>query len=67
MCIGCADIDPTTHKILVEIIERREKGVAKYGQDAHSNPLSYKEWLQHLKEELMDGIVYIQRAIDEAP
>jgi len=28
------------------------------------NDLSLKEWLQHLKEELMDGVIYTQKIIN---
>jgi len=52
-------------KVIVEIRQRAEKGEAKYGTTMDRNDLSLKEWLQHLKEELMDGVIYIQKIINE--
>jgi len=52
-------------KVIAEIRQRAEKGEAKYGTTMDRNDLSLKEWLQHLKEELMDGVIYIQKIINE--
>lgn len=52
-------------KVIAEIRRRAEKGEAKYGTTMDRNDLSLKEWLQHLKEELMDGVIYIQKIINE--
>ena len=51
-------------KVIAEIRQRAEKGEAKYGTTMDRNDLSLKEWLQHLKEELMDGVIYTQKIID---
>jgi len=52
-------------KVIAEIRERAEKGEAKYGTTMDRDDLSLKEWLQHLKEELMDGVIYTQKIISE--
>jgi len=51
-------------KVIAEIRERAKKGEAKYGTTMDRGDLSLKEWLQHLKEELMDGVIYTQKIID---
>jgi len=51
-------------KVIAEIRQRAEKGEAKYGTTMDRNDLSLKEWLQHLKEELMDGVIYTQKIIN---
>ena len=51
-------------KVIAEIRQRAEKGEAKYGTTMDRGDLSLKEWLQHLKEELMDGVIYTQKIID---
>lgn len=51
-------------KVIAEIRQRAEKGEAKYGTTMDRDDLSLKEWLQHLKEELMDGVIYTQKIID---
>lgn len=50
-------------KVIAEIRQRAEKGEAKYGTTMDRGDLSLKEWLQHLKEELMDGVIYTQKII----
>jgi len=52
-------------KVIAEIRQRAEKGEAKYGTTMDRDDLSLKEWLQHLKEELMDGVIYTQKIISE--
>ena len=51
-------------KVIAEIRQRAEKGEAKYGTTMDRDDLSLKEWMQHLKEELMDGVIYTQKIID---
>jgi len=52
-------------KILNELIsefENREQiGFLKYGTTMDRTDLSFSEWLQHFKEELMDGLLYLQK------
>ena len=56
--------DSTLDRVVEEMRKRQELGLNKYGCTVDRNDLSGKEWLQHLKEELMDGVLYAQRAID---
>ena len=44
-----------------EFLERSEKGKIKYGTDLDRTDLIDIEYLQHLKEELMDGILYLNK------
>jgi uncharacterized membrane protein YukC len=52
-------------KILEEVIyrmrERSEVGIKKYGTTLDRDDLSHLDWLNHLQEELMDAINYIQK------
>lgn len=50
-------------KVIAEIRQRAKKGEAKYGTTMDRGDLSLKEWLQHLKEEMMDGVIYTQKII----
>jgi hypothetical protein len=59
------DGDPTVRKVVDLFQERSQKGIAKYGTTLSGNPLSLIEWLEHAKEEAMDQVLYLQRAIDE--
>ena len=51
-------------KVIAEIRERARKGEAKYGTTMDRTDLSIKEWMQHLKEELLDGVIYTQKIIE---
>lgn len=52
-------------KILNELIsefENREQiGFLKYGTTMDRTDLNFSDWLQHFKEELMDGLLYLQK------
>lgn len=57
--------DPIVEKIRGEFKDRSEVGINKYGTTLAENELSLVEWMEHLKQELMDAILYIERAKDE--
>lgn len=42
-------------------IERAKKGKLKYGTDLDRTDLEFLDWIQHFREELMDGLLYITR------
>jgi hypothetical protein len=52
-------------KLLKELIEefenREQRGFLKYGTTMDRSDLNFSEWLQHFKEELMDGLLYLQK------
>lgn len=52
-------------KLLKELIEefenREQRGFLKYGTTMDRTDLKFSEWLQHFKEELMDGLLYLQK------
>lgn len=41
--------------------ERSQRGIEKYGTTLQRTDLSVDEWVNHLQEELMDAILYLQR------
>lgn len=59
--------EPTGIEKLVceDIAKRQQLGINKYGTTVADNPLELKQWMQHLYEELLDGAVYVRRAIVE--
>lgn len=57
--------DPVVAKTCALLLSRSAVGVRKYGTTLAANPLSMREWLVHLRDELLDGALYAQRAIDE--
>jgi hypothetical protein len=52
-------------KIVEEIkdkFERRSQlGIKKYGTTLERDDLTAEEWVNHLQDELMDAILYLQR------
>jgi hypothetical protein len=53
--------DSVVFEIIKEFGARAEKGYNKYGTDMDRTDLSVADWCQHLREELMDGLVYLTR------
>ena len=53
--------DSVVFEVIKEFGERAEKGYNKYGTDMDRKDLSVADWAQHLREELMDGLVYLTR------
>ena len=58
--------DKNVVAVIKQFEDRMEKGYKKYGvttaDDTHTDLVG---WLQHLQEELMDAIVYIERTKQE--
>ena len=58
--------DKIVHSVIREFDKRSAVGYAKYGQSMHDEQTSgkkdLKKYLQDVKEELMDAILYIQAA-----
>jgi|TARA_R110000803_G_scaffold94285_1_gene161878 hypothetical protein len=56
--------DPVVERVVDKFISRSDVGFKKYGITMEDDPSSLKEWLNHLQEELMDAILYIQKTKD---
>lgn len=57
--------DGNVEAVCREYIRRAEAGRLKYGTTTERTDLTTRDWLQHLKEELMDATIYIQRLLKE--
>ena len=55
----------TEARLCADVASRQALGTAKYGTTVENNPLSLRQWLQHLYEEQLDAAVYTRRAIEE--
>jgi hypothetical protein len=53
--------DPIVESVINQFKTRSEIGIKKYGTTLERNDLSTLEWLQHLQEELMDAVCYIEK------
>lgn len=56
-------VDSIVKGTIDEFIFRASLGKRKYGKDLDRTDLIDVEYLQHLKEELMDGILYLNKFI----
>jgi hypothetical protein len=53
--------DSIVESVVSSFRERSEVGTRKYGTTLDRNDLSMKDWIQHLHEELMDAILYLEK------
>lgn len=53
--------DSVVDSIVDNFISRAKKGKDKYGQTLDRNDLSVLEWIDHAQQELMDGILYLEK------
>lgn len=53
--------DNNVNELCLEYMTRAGHGFKKYGVTTERTDLELMDWIQHLKEELMDATVYIHR------
>ena len=53
--------DSIVQSIIQQFIERSRMGKEKYGTDLDRTDLDTKDQIQHAQEELMDGILYLEK------
>ena len=53
--------DSIVKATIIELLDRADKGKMKYGTDLDRTDLLDIDYIQHLKEELMDGILYLNK------
>ena len=54
-------MDSIVTSVIEQFTKRAEFGEKKYGVNMDRDDLSYKEWITHMKEELMDAILYLEK------
>lgn len=57
--------DSVVDAILNKFVDRAEMGFNKYNNTLDRKDLSKLEWINHAQEELMDGILYLERLKQE--
>lgn len=53
--------DTIVRDVLKRFNARSLSGIEKYNATLERNDLTGKEWLQHLQDELMDAVLYIEK------
>ena len=54
-------MDSIVTSVIEQFKTRSQMGEKKYGVNMDRDDLSYKEWITHMKEELMDAILYLEK------
>ena len=57
--------DSVVKSIVNKFLERSIFGKKKYGTDLDRKDLTTLEWINHAQEELMDGILYLEKLKQE--
>ena len=57
--------DSVVDTILNKFVDRAEMGFAKYNNTLDRRDISKLGWINHAQEELMDGILYLERLKQE--
>jgi len=53
--------DSIVDTIIDKFVSRAKFGKNKYGTDLDRNDLSIIEWINHVQDELHDGILYLEK------
>jgi hypothetical protein len=57
--------DPVVKRVVNKFVKRSDVGFAKYGVTLDKDSSDLFAWLNHLQEELMDAVLYLQKAKEE--
>ena len=60
-------MDSIVQAVIRKFQERSELGIKKYGVTLDRTDLKPHDWIQHAQDELMDGILYLERLKKELP
>lgn len=54
--------DPVVARVVQKFVSRSDVGFKKYGVTLDDDPSNMVVWMNHLQEELMDAVLYLQKA-----
>ena len=54
-------LDSVVRSVIMKFVKRANFGKEKYGTDLDREDLSVSDWITHAQEELMDGILYLEK------
>jgi hypothetical protein len=52
-------------QVIAKIQARAETGQRKYGVTMERKDLTFRQWVTHLQEELLDAAIYAEKLLDE--
>jgi hypothetical protein len=53
--------DSIVKSVIESFKQRSEVGILKYGKTLDRSDLTFLHWIQHAQEEMMDGILYLEK------
>ena len=53
--------DPVVERVVEKFVMRSDVGFAKYGVTLEDDKSNLFQWVNHLQEELMDAVLYLQK------
>jgi hypothetical protein len=53
--------DSVVKSVIESFKQRSEAGILKYGKTLDRNDLTFLQWIQHAQEEMMDGVLYLEK------
>ena len=53
--------DPVVERVVEKFVSRSDVGFAKYGVTLEDDKSNIFQWINHLQEELMDAVLYLQK------
>ena len=53
--------DPVVERVVDKFVSRSDVGFAKYGVTLEDDKSNVFIWINHLQEELMDSVLYLQK------
>jgi hypothetical protein len=59
--IDTTQLDSVVKSVLNKFTDRARFGKKKYGTDLDRTDLNTVQWIEHTQEELMDGILYLEK------
>jgi hypothetical protein len=62
---GVELVDSVVKAVINKFLQRSAVGKQKYGTDLDRKDLSRVQWINHAQEELMDGILYLEKLKQE--
>ena len=53
--------DPVIERVVDKFVQRSDRGYSKYGVTLDQDSTDILKWANHLQEELMDAVNYLQK------
>ena len=59
--INVKSLDSVVRSVVSKFVDRAKFGLEKYGTNLDREDLQTVDWITHAQEELMDGILYLEK------